>query len=75
MRHDEMLGAEYDYEVMMFEIEADRQERIASAVTRIERWVLELNASLGEHDLELEQREIDAIASALDELALLATGI
>lgn len=73
MRHDEML--ELDADVLMFEVEADRQERIADAVTRIERWVLELNASLGEHGLELETREVDAIASALDELALLATGI
>ena len=74
MRHDEMM-LELDADVLMFEVEADRQERIANAVARIERWVLELNASLGEHGLELETREIDAIASALDELALLATGI
>lgn len=74
MRHDEMM-LELDADVLMFEVEADRQERIANAVARIERWVLELNASLGDHGLELETREIDAIASALDELALLATGI
>lgn len=74
MRHDDTFFAD-DADVLMFEVEADRQERIANAVTRIERWVLELNDSLGEHGLELETREIDAIASALDELALLATGI
>ena len=74
MRHDDNFFAD-DADVLMFEVEADRQERIASAVTRIERWVLELNASLGAHGLELETKEVDAIASALDELALLATGI
>lgn len=74
MRHDDNFFAD-DADVLMAEVEADRQDRIADAVTRIERWVLELNASLGDHGLELETREIDAIASALDELALLASGI
>lgn len=66
---------DFDADVLMLEVDADRQQRIADAVTQIERWVLDLNASLGDHGLELETREVDAIATALDELALLANGI
>jgi hypothetical protein len=66
---------DFDADVLMLEVDADRQARIANAVARIERWVLELNASLGEHGLELETKEIDEVATALDELALLANGI
>lgn len=66
---------EFDADVLMLEVDADRQARIANAVTRIEQWVLTLNAELDSHGLELEQKEIDEIATALDELALLANGI
>ncbi|MFN4973839.1 MAG: hypothetical protein ACK5GV_01200 [Bacteroidota bacterium] len=66
---------DFDADVLMLEVDADRQARIANAVTRIEQWVLTLNAELDGHGLELEQSEIDEIATALDELALLANGI
>jgi len=69
------FDTEFETETLLIEIDVDRQQRIAEAVSRIESWVLELNASLGEHGLELETREVDAIATALDELALLANGI
>jgi hypothetical protein len=65
---DDMVTDDVMIDEMMVEREAMIREARDKAEKKLTRLLLDLNDALGEHGLEIEDRELQAFQDAIDEL-------